>query len=525
VESVAGGAFPWQYTYGMNGNMKSDGQRNVTYDDQDRPVQITLGNVVTSFRYTPDGDRYLQRTIDTSNGSVNHTVYYVDKLYERIDHDTAPSEETTYCGKSAVIEQRSTLTAPFFTRDVHYIHLDRLGSTEAVTDASGTELFTDGHGYDAFGKPRGREWLSSNDQMNGQTTRHGFTGHEQLDETFLTHMNGRIYDYRLGRFLSVDPLIGSPLNTQSINPYSYGGNNPLSGVDPTGYAFFGGGLCDDEAGPCSSIEINGPGPGGTSGKKTLVINDNGKLTAGIYTMGTNPAIDKLLNPAAVGQGTTSTTELQGYQSVGAAGTKPWAAYYRYLDGPDPGGGVQTTSVQSNLIRNCASETCIVNGRDYADNFQIPGNNPVPVTDAAGAPVLDSSGKPMVGPSRANLDQITEYLRADFDNKSKFRQNGDWDFQRLRDDKGATIYTKEYREFANYAIGYAFSGSGHGWLEAAVIADAYAFLHSSFPNEPKDPILRSLPRTLMYDYKTGGDVWAKNASLRNPQPEAGYTGPL
>lgn len=48
-------------------------------------------------------------------------------------------------------------------------------------------------------------------------------------------MNGRVYDYRLGRFLSVDPIISNPTNSQSINPYSYIGNNPLSGVDPTGY--------------------------------------------------------------------------------------------------------------------------------------------------------------------------------------------------------------------------------------------------------------------------------------------------
>jgi hypothetical protein len=43
------------------------------------------------------------------------------------------------------------------------------------------------------------------------------------------------HSYRLGRFLSVDPIISNPADSQSINPYSYIGNNPLSGVDPTGY--------------------------------------------------------------------------------------------------------------------------------------------------------------------------------------------------------------------------------------------------------------------------------------------------
>jgi len=49
------------------------------------------------------------------------------------------------------------------------------------------------------------------------------------------HMNGRVYDYNLGRFLSVDPIIQGNGNSQGINPYSYIMNNPLSGTDPTGY--------------------------------------------------------------------------------------------------------------------------------------------------------------------------------------------------------------------------------------------------------------------------------------------------
>ncbi|GAB3280353.1 RHS repeat-associated core domain-containing protein [Parahaliea aestuarii] len=59
--------------------------------------------------------------------------------------------------------------------------------------------------------------------------------HKFIKDAFI-HMNGRGYDYNLGRFLSVDPFIVEPGNSQAINPYSYVLNNPLSGVDPTGYA-------------------------------------------------------------------------------------------------------------------------------------------------------------------------------------------------------------------------------------------------------------------------------------------------
>jgi len=65
--------------------------------------------------------------------------------------------------------------------------------------------------------------------------RRGFTDHEHLDRHALIHMNGRMYDYRLGRFLGVDPILQFPTNSQSLNPYSYILNNPLSGTDPTGY--------------------------------------------------------------------------------------------------------------------------------------------------------------------------------------------------------------------------------------------------------------------------------------------------
>jgi hypothetical protein len=57
-------------------------------------------------------------------------------------------------------------------------------------------------------------------------------------------MNGRVYDYNLGRFLSVDPFIQEPGNSQSMNPYSYIMNNPLAGTDPSGYVSVGFGMMD-----------------------------------------------------------------------------------------------------------------------------------------------------------------------------------------------------------------------------------------------------------------------------------------
>nr|WP_256470542.1 RHS repeat-associated core domain-containing protein [Alkalimarinus coralli] len=63
----------------------------------------------------------------------------------------------------------------------------------------------------------------------------GFTDHEHMDEVGLIHMNGRVYDPVIGRFLSADPYVQAPYNSQSYNRYSYGWNNPLSVTDPAGY--------------------------------------------------------------------------------------------------------------------------------------------------------------------------------------------------------------------------------------------------------------------------------------------------
>src|SRR5690606_31089850 len=63
----------------------------------------------------------------------------------------------------------------------------------------------------------------------------GYTGHEHMDEVGLIHMNGRVYDGKLARFVQADPIIQDPLRVQSLNRYSYVWNNPLNATDPSGF--------------------------------------------------------------------------------------------------------------------------------------------------------------------------------------------------------------------------------------------------------------------------------------------------
>ncbi|MNF70771.1 tRNA nuclease WapA precursor [compost metagenome] len=124
-----------------------------------------------------------------------------------------------------------------------YLHKDHLGSIVAVTDNQGVLL--ERFSYDAWGKRRKLNGqndpafeLSGTGTLLAQSTHHGFTGHEMLDEMSLVHMNGRIYDPVIGRFISADPAIDTLYSTQGLNSYSYVLNNPLNATDPTGYWSF-----------------------------------------------------------------------------------------------------------------------------------------------------------------------------------------------------------------------------------------------------------------------------------------------
>jgi RHS repeat-associated protein len=305
--------------------------------------------VTTDFAYAPDGARYRQWTTGPSSPWFGpKTVYYVDKDHELVvRNDTGETVERTYVGSSVVVV-RSSLTG----REVRYQHLDRLGSLDAVTSSvtspgvppaspseSATEVLVDAHGYDPFGKPRAREWTPSQDRLHpggegGITPARGFTGHEHLDNLYLIHMNGRVYDYRLGRFLSVDPIISDPANSQSINPYSYLGNNPLSGTDPTGYAAecvktTGSNVCN--ANPIGNLTINGSHipnnvVSSPASQKPSPSTGNGATPQGSRTATANPAEHG--SPPETGKADTDKTKEWPLSAVGSEGwRRGWKEAY------------------------------------------------------------------------------------------------------------------------------------------------------------------------------------------------------
>jgi RHS repeat-associated protein len=85
---------------------------------------------------------------------------------------------------------------------------------------------TDTYSYDVFGALRSHTGSSTNYWQ--------FTGQQSDSTSNLYYLRARYYDPASGRFLTQDPLRGSGLSPQSLNPYAYALNNPTNRVDPSG---------------------------------------------------------------------------------------------------------------------------------------------------------------------------------------------------------------------------------------------------------------------------------------------------
>jgi RHS repeat-associated protein len=134
----------------------------------------------------------------------------------------------------AMFVQRTGTLGSVAAMATNYFHHDHLGSMAAVSDETGAVV--ERMAFDPWGK---RGFVNGTpdvlDSIVGFNTDRGYTMHEHLDEMGIIHMNGRIYDPLIGRFMSADPFIQDASSLQSYNRYAYVLNNPLAFTDPTGY--------------------------------------------------------------------------------------------------------------------------------------------------------------------------------------------------------------------------------------------------------------------------------------------------
>ncbi|MFS1525698.1 RHS repeat-associated core domain-containing protein [Microbulbifer sp. 2304DJ12-6] len=226
----------------------------ITWNARQLPTEITVGSSQSTqnptardrFHYGPDGQRFYRESSywdESAQQLVTDKTFIVGGYEDFLpgnDPDYRRIQKTRVNGDILLFS--ITDNAGLTVNTVEYLHLDHLGSVEKVTDADGNILLG-ALAYDPYGSRKSGDWsgeISNADlkallAAQGLSTNRGFTNHEQLDRTGLIHMNGRIYDPVLGRFLSPDPIVQAPALSQSWNRYSYVMNNPLSANDPTGF--------------------------------------------------------------------------------------------------------------------------------------------------------------------------------------------------------------------------------------------------------------------------------------------------
>jgi RHS repeat-associated protein len=249
VSGIAGITSGAAFGYDANGNLISiPGTLTANWTSFDMPARITRTNSGSgSFMYGPEHQRIRQ---DKHDGSSTNYAGAQEVEFS----NTGALTIKTYMPHGIGVEiDRAASGAATATTEVNYVHQDRLGSPVAITDAVGN--VKERMAYDAWGKRRTVDGAATPNNLDGITDNRGFTGHEMLDHLDLVHMNGRVYEPLLGRFLSADPILQDPMNGQSYNRYAYVLNNPTNLTDPTGFSPEGIPGCSVNNGQCQSQAI------------------------------------------------------------------------------------------------------------------------------------------------------------------------------------------------------------------------------------------------------------------------------
>ena len=218
------------YTYGSahphavtgvenTGYVIQSAAQHIDYNPWGKASRIEEGQYSQTLRYGPDRQRW--KVVDSVG------VQRTSRIYPHANYEWRNENGVT---RQFHYLENGILVLKENNNDFWYFRIltDNVGSVVRVIDSEGTAVVE--VSYDAWGKPTVA--------LNQMAFPRGFGGHEMLTKYRLVNMDGRLYDYELGRFLSPDDYVQEPSNSQNFNRYTYCLNNPLKYTDPTG-EFFG----------------------------------------------------------------------------------------------------------------------------------------------------------------------------------------------------------------------------------------------------------------------------------------------
>ncbi|MBK7706138.1 MAG: hypothetical protein IPJ30_10235 [Acidobacteria bacterium] len=348
------------YQFDAAGNTTRDAQlRKFTYDAENKQTKVesvnSSGTVTgTIGEYVYDGDGRRVKKIAWINGQWETTVFVYD-------------------ASSRLVAEYSTNLNE--TPQVAYLTNDHLGSPRINTDENGK--VTARHDY----RPYGEEVTErTHAQYVGDTIRQQFTSYERDIEADLDYAQALYYDFKIGRFISVDPLMASAdiINPQTFNRFSYSGNNPLIYVDPTGEQYgindagtvrwFDGALGDGFR-PYTALVANRPGT-----NQLVVLSATGGEAINVANAG--EALRLLIASGIAAAALEASAIALGVTAVAAAGLA--AAYVCYQNQASCGGSaVNQTGAPGIPMRDLINMQRYFYGKDAVpspfDYFDAQGN--------------------------------------------------------------------------------------------------------------------------------------------------------
>ncbi|MGY3850667.1 polymorphic toxin-type HINT domain-containing protein [Streptomyces hydrogenans] len=195
--------------------------QNLQWDLEGHLEKVTAGTNESSYVYDAGGNRLIER-------EATGTTLYLPGTELKLDTAGNVAKTTRYYAHPA--GPVMVKVAEGGTTKKSYLLSDRNGSATTAVDAA-TKTVTR-RKYTPFGEERGTApsmWPDDKGYLGGSK-----------DATGLTHVGAREYDPALGRFISVDPQMDIA-ESQTMNPYAYGNNSPITFSDPSGRA-----MCIDE---------------------------------------------------------------------------------------------------------------------------------------------------------------------------------------------------------------------------------------------------------------------------------------
>ncbi|NVB37054.1 hypothetical protein G6O69_04375 [Pseudenhygromyxa sp. WMMC2535] len=225
----------WDQKGSLIHTKNADQERWLAYTSFAKPAKIAASTGET-LRFEYDAD---QRRVLRVDELQNVQLRSFANIYERERDLDQGRERHRYLihGRGRVVAQieHELDSQQILSARTRYLHDDHQGSTDIVTDEQG-EL-VQRLSFDAWGRDRDPDdWSAPEEFSVLAAVARGYTGHQSRADLGLVDMGGRLYDPQLGRMTSADPLIVDAYTAQGWNRFAYVQNDPLSQIDPSGFA-------------------------------------------------------------------------------------------------------------------------------------------------------------------------------------------------------------------------------------------------------------------------------------------------